>query len=75
MKKLLADFEEFCQTPGIESGKARSYAKAIEYLCDYLNITVIDTASIAYMKSIENNVKDKNSVLYKDLLAFLFCCP
>lgn len=71
MKKLLADFEEFCQTPGIESGKARSYAKAIEYLCDYLNITVIDTASIAYMKSIENNVKDKNSVLYKDLLAFL----
>ena len=71
MKKLLADFEEFCQTPGIESGKARSYAKAIEYLCDYLNITVIDTASIAYMKSIENNVKDKNSVLYKDLLTFL----
>ena len=71
MKKLLADFEEYCQTPGIESGKARSYAKAIEYLCDYLNITVIDTASIAYMKSIENNVKDKNSVLYKDLLAFL----
>lgn len=71
MKKLLADFEEFCQTPGIESGKARSYAKAIEYLCDYLNITVIDTESIAYMKSIENNVKDKNSVLYKDLLAFL----
>ena len=71
MKKLLADFEEYCQTPGIESGKARSYAKAIEYLCDYLNITVIDTVSIAYMKSIENNVKDKNSVLYKDLLAFL----
>ena len=71
MERFLADFEEFCQTPGIESGKARSYAKAIEYLCDYLNITVIDTASIAYMKSIENNVKDKNSVLYKDLLAFL----
>ena len=71
MERILADFEEFCQTPGIESGKARSYAKAIEYLCEYLNITVIDTPSIAYIKSIENNVKDKNSALYKDLLAFL----
>lgn len=71
MEKFLAQFEEFCQTPGIESGKARSYAKAIEYLCEYLNITVIDTASIAYIKSIENDVKDKNSALYKNLLAFL----
>lgn len=31
-------FEEYCKTPGIESGKARSYTKAIEYLCDYLKI-------------------------------------
>ena len=55
MQKFLADFEEFCVTPGIESGKARSYAKAIEYLCDYLNITVIDAAAIAYIKNIEND--------------------
>ena len=67
----MADFEEYCITPGVESGKARSYAKAIEYLCDYLNITVIDAAAIAYMKTIENDVKDKNSALYKDLLVFL----
>ena len=71
MKKLLADFEEYCQTPGIESGKARSYAKAIEYLCDYLNITVIDAQSVAYLRGIENDVKDKDSTLYKDLLMFL----
>ena len=71
MKKLLADFEEYCQTPGIESGKARSYAKAIEYLCDYLNITVIDAQSVAYLRGIENDVKDKDSILYKDLLMFL----
>lgn len=71
MEKFLADFEEYCITPGVESGKARSYAKAIEYLCEYLNITVIDTASIAYIKSIENDVKDKNSALYKNLLVFL----
>lgn len=71
MQKFLADFEEYCITPGIESGKARSYAKAIEYLCDYLNITVIDAAAITYIKTIENDVKDKNSALYKDLLVFL----
>ena len=71
MEKFLAEFEEFCITPGIESGKARSYAKAIEYLCDYLKITVIDAQSIAYLRSIESDVKDKNSALYKDLLLFL----
>ena len=71
MQKILARFEEFCITPGIESGKARSYAKAIEYLCDYLDITVIDAKSIAYLKSKENDIKDKNSAFYKDLLLFL----
>lgn len=71
MQKFLADFEEFCVTPGIESGKARSYAKAIEYLCDYLNITVIDANAVSYLRSIENDIKDKNSALYKNLLVFL----
>ena len=71
MQKILAQFEEFCITPGIESGKARSYAKAIEYLCDYLDITVIDAKSIAYLRSKENDIKDKNSAFYKDLLLFL----
>ena len=71
MQKILSQFEEFCITPGIESGKARSYAKAIEYLCDYLNITVIDAQAVARLRSIEKDVKDKNSDLYKDLLMFL----
>ena len=71
MHNLLNQFEEFCITPGIESGKARSYAKAIEYLCEYLNITSIDAQSIAHLRSVENDVIDKNSTLYKDLLLFL----
>ena len=71
MEKFLAKFEEFCQTPGIESGKARSYAKAIEYLCDYLNITTIDSQAITRIGSIEDAVKDKNSTFYGDLLLFL----
>ena len=71
MQKFLSEFEEFCITLGIQSGKARSYAKAIEYLCDYLKITVIDTNAISYLRSIENEVKDKNSSFYNDLLLFL----
>lgn len=71
MQEFLGKFEEYCKTPGVDSGKARSYAKAIEYLCDFLNITVIDARAIAYFRSIENNIKDKNSTLYKELLAFL----
>ena len=71
MQKFLAEFEEYCITPGIESGKARSYAKAIEYLCDYLNITTINLQAIGRLRSIEDDVKDKNSALYRDLLSFL----
>ena len=47
MKEFLIQFEEYCKTPGVDSGKARSYAKAIEYLCDYLNITDIDMQAVA----------------------------
>lgn len=71
MKNTLSQFEEFCITPGIESGKARSYAKAIEYLCDYLNITTFDSQSISRLRGVENDIKDKNSTLYRDLLVFL----
>ena len=71
MQKILSQFEEFCITPGIESGKARSYAKAMEYLCDYLNITTIDAQAVGRLRSIEKVVKDKNSDFYKDLLLFL----
>ena len=71
MRKFLLEFEDYCKTPGIESGKARSYANAIAYLCEYLQISTIDSKSIAYIKSIENEVNDKDSKLYRDLLLFL----
>ena len=71
MEKFLVEFEEFCQTPGIESGKARSYAKAIAYLCEYLQITTIDSNSVAHIKSMESEINDKNSTFYRDLLLFL----
>lgn len=71
MQNFLKKFEDFCKTPGIESGKSRSYANAIAYLCDYLKISVLDTKSISHIKSIQNEINDKNSALYKDLLSFL----
>lgn len=71
MQKFLSRFEEYCKTPGIESGKARSYANAIAYLCDYFGISTIDVKSVSYIKSKENEIKDRDSALYKDLLEFL----
>ncbi len=71
MKEFFAKFEEYCKTPGVDSGKARSYAKAIEYLCDYLKISTIDIQSVTLIKSLENDIYDKNSSLYQSLLLFL----
>ena len=71
MQEFFRQFEDYCKTPGVDSGKARSYAKAIEYLCDYLKITTIDSASVALIKSLENEIYDKHSSLYNGLLLFL----
>ena len=64
-------FAEYCKTPGVDSGKARSYAKAIEYLCDFLNITQMDTQAVSWVKSLEADIYNKNSPLYQSLLLFL----
>ena len=72
MKKVFFDqFESYCITPGIDSGKARSYSKAIQYLCDYLKITQIDKHSVEVIKGLANEINDKNSNVYKNLLLFL----
>ena len=64
-------FEEFCITPGIDSGKASSYSRAIQYLCDYLNISKIDAQTVTKLKSIENAINDKSSWEYQNLFVFL----
>ena len=71
MREFFDQFEEYCKTPGVDSGKARSYAKAIQYLCEYLNIIEIDVQSVARIKSLENDIYNKNSALYQSLLLFL----
>ena len=64
-------FEEYCITPGMDSGKARSYSRAIQYLCDYLNISQVDGQTVTKLKSIENTINDKHSREYQNLLIFL----
>lgn len=71
MQDFFNKFEEYCKTPGVNSGKARSYMKAMEYLCEYLGIISIDAQSVALIKSLENDICDKGSAIYKGLLLFL----
>lgn len=71
MQEFFRQFEDYCKTPGVDSGKARSYAKAIEYLCDYLKITAIDIQSVSLIKELENDIYDKNSAFYGSFLMFL----
>ena len=70
MQEFLKKFEEYCRTPGIDSNKARSYAKAIEYLCDYLQIDVVNEQTILLFKDFQNNINDKSSLGYKNALQF-----
>ena len=71
MQEFFKQFEEYCKTPGINSGKASSYTKAIKYLCDYLEITTIDSHSVSMIKAIENDIYNRNSQFYINFLSFL----
>ncbi len=71
MQDFFRQFEEYCKTPGVDSGKARSYAKAIEYLCDYLKITTIDVQSVSLIKGLEDDICNRKSALYNGILLFL----
>lgn len=71
MKEILDQFKEFCTNPNIKSGKAASYARAIEYLCDFLNITEINSNSIFKIENSKNFISDIHSNQYKNLLELL----
>ena len=71
MRKLLSEFEKYCEKPGVTSNKASSYAKAIQYLCDYLDISVMDQQALDKIKAVENEINAKSGSVYSDLLLFL----
>lgn len=71
MRVFEKNFEEFCKSPSVDSGKARSYAKAIRYLCDYMEIYEMNEETVNKIKLVEDDIKDKNSFFYQELLQFL----
>ena len=64
-------FVPFCETPGIKSGKAKSYYKAIKYLAEYLNMDAINNEIARIILSKENEVHDKASNFYLQVLNWL----
>lgn len=71
MQNFERDFEEFCKSPSIESGKARSYANAIRYLCDYMGISEMNMEAVNKIRQVESDIRDKESPFYHSLLDFL----
>ena len=71
MHNFEKEFEEFCKSPCENSGKAKSYVKAIRYLCDYMEIYEMNEENINAIQLIEDNLNDKNSHFYQELLKFL----
>ena len=72
MQNFEREFEEFCKSPNIDSGKARSYVRAIRYLCDYMGIYEMNAEAVNKIKMVEGNIRDKNSLFYKELLKFYY---
>jgi hypothetical protein len=67
---LLEDFELFC-TNNIISGKSRSYKLAIKYLCDFLDIKILDEKALDKMTNTKNELNNANSLIYKECLKYL----
>ena len=71
MDKFLRAFEEYCSVPGIKSNKPGSYAKGIQYLCEYLDISEINEDAVKKIDEIKEYIGDRDSTFYSELLAFL----
>ena len=71
MEKVLRDFEEYCKDPNVKSNKAGSYAKAIRYLCEYLDVENIDDKAVSRFKDLRHDISDKDSSFYNEFLQHL----
>lgn len=65
------EFVPFCETPGVDSGKARSYYLAIVYLAEYLNIHDFNKENVRLILGKEDPIKDNKSNFYLQLLDWL----
>ncbi len=67
----IANFKKYCtEKYGSRTGTAVSYTNAIKYLFEYLHMENIDNESVLELRSIETNIRNTNSSLYKDILEF-----
>ena len=71
MDKILNRFKDFCIDPKVNSGKATSYSNAIKYLCEYLNISIIDDNTIVKFQDLQTDIRNKNSKFYHEFKTFL----
>lgn len=70
MLEILNQFKNYCTNQNIKSGTS-SYARAIEYLCDFLNISEINNENIIKIEESNNFIRDNNSDKYKELSQIL----
>lgn len=60
-------FVPFCETPRVQSGKARSFFLAIKYLAEYLNLPDLGHGNAYKILDKEDEIKDKTSEFYHNL--------
>ena len=74
MKFIKSDFMSFCESPNVAvSGKSESYARAIEYLCNFLevNLSNFSETDLSLIKQNEQFLHITSSDFYKQFLAKL----
>ncbi|MFA7076201.1 MAG: hypothetical protein WC152_05980 [Candidatus Izemoplasmatales bacterium] len=70
LNHFLEEFELFC-TNHINSNKAQSYKLALKYLCEFLDIRIMNQDSYDLIINTRNSLRYENSETYKKCLEFL----
>lgn len=64
-------FVPFCETPGIDSGKARSYYLAIKYLAEYMGLQNFDNGNARSVLQKDGEIRNSASNFYRQLEQWL----
>ena len=64
-------FIPFCETPGIDSGKARSYYLAIRYLAEFLELPNFGGQNARIILQSEGKIKDPFCNFYRQFQLWL----
>lgn len=64
-------FVSFCETPGINSGKARSYYLAIRYLAEYMELQNLDNGCTCRILQKDGEIRNPVCNFYRQLEQWL----